>query len=428
MNILCEMVVLLSDLLHIIIIIMLVLGDKIKLEKRKLIIWLAGSIGLWALSALINNYYLSINKNLIICMMFVYLFINYSMVKTILGVFLMYFVSAVLDAMIGLPLQNYFDINDEYIDLVAGPIGIVLLLCLILIYRKITHKTINISQNIWISLTIGLIIFFVIYAVTYPYYNSKEFHTSRYIIFAGVMAIIISFLGIFFIYFVNQNNELKIAGKVNDEKNKMLYNYYMQLEERDIEIRKFIHDYKNHVRGILYYAEEKKYDELIKYARTICEEGDYFDQVVDVGHNFVNAIINHYVAEAGKLDIKLDVEGSVIDAKNIEDYDWSTIIPNMLNNAIEETKKLEENLRKITFSIKNNQNKIVITMINPIYDVDNIQHTSVLKTTKSDKLNHGFGIKNIIRCVEKYHGDVSYSVNENNQFVTVVWMRCDQLS
>ena len=147
-----------------------------------------------------------------------------------------------------------------------------------------------------------------------------------------------------------------------------------------------------------------------------------------MGHNFVNAIINHYVAEAGKLDIKLDVEGSVIDAKNIEDYDWSTIIPNMLNNAIEETKKLEENLRKITFSIKNNQNKIVITMINPIYDVDNIQHTSVLKTTKSDKLNHGFGIKNIIRCVEKYHGDVSYSVNENNQFVTVVWMRCDQLS
>lgn len=60
MNILCEIMFLLSDLLHIIIIIMLVLGDKIKLEKRKLIIWLAGSIGLWALSALINNYYLSI--------------------------------------------------------------------------------------------------------------------------------------------------------------------------------------------------------------------------------------------------------------------------------------------------------------------------------------------------------------------------------
>ena len=33
---------------------------------------------------------------------------------------------------------------------------------------------------------------------------------------------------------------------------------------------------------------------------------------------------------------------------------------------------------------------------------------SILETTKSDKMNHGIGLKNVRRIVEKYHGDMEF--------------------
>ena len=42
-----------------------------------------------------------------------------------------------------------------------------------------------------------------------------------------------------------------------------------------------------------------------------------------------------------------------------------------------------------------------------------------IETTKADKENHGFGLKNIKSIVEKYKGEIKYSTN-SNEFVAEV--------
>ena len=44
-------------------------------------------------------------------------------------------------------------------------------------------------------------------------------------------------------------------------------------------------------------------------------------------------------------------------------------------------------------------------------------------TTKSDKTNHGFGLKNVVETVEKYHGEYYIeSVEENGEAMFTISM------
>ena len=46
------------------------------------------------------------------------------------------------------------------------------------------------------------------------------------------------------------------------------------------------------------------------------------------------------------------------------------------------------------------------------FDGDLIHENNVRKTTKQNKLYHGFGVKSIKLIAEKYHGDVSSSAKD----------------
>ena len=122
------------------------------------------------------------------------------------------------------------------------------------------------------------------------------------------------------------------------------------------------------------------------------------------------------------------ISGDASRASIIDDYDWSTIIPNLLNNAIEATRQIEDEDKTIEISFKYIRNKIVVSVTNPIKDDVNIPDLANIKTSKKDKLNHGYGIKNIRNSVEKYHGDLTCKIDENNQFVIVIWLQSDHLS
>ena len=48
------------------------------------------------------------------------------------------------------------------------------------------------------------------------------------------------------------------------------------------------------------------------------------------------------------------------------------------------------------------------------------------ETTKEDKLNHGIGLKNVRRIVEKYHGDIEF-LYDNDSVETDVMMYINEM-
>ncbi|UZT06167.1 GHKL domain-containing protein [Clostridium sp. LQ25] len=84
---------------------------------------------------------------------------------------------------------------------------------------------------------------------------------------------------------------------------------------------------------------------------------------------------------------------------NINSEDLGTILGNLLDNAIEACYFVEDGERKIDLNIYNRNNSIIISIINTKKHEESLE-----KTWKSDKLNHGIGLKSVKKLVDKYNG------------------------
>ena len=100
----------------------------------------------------------------------------------------------------------------------------------------------------------------------------------------------------------------------------------------------------------------------------------------------------------------------------ISAVDLYTILGNVLDNAIESVLLLPDPDKKvISVSIWAKGNLLLIQVEN-YYENENLTFSDGLPvTTKSAKDGHGYGLKSVRRCVEKYHGSLDVSA-ENNLF------------
>ena len=86
----------------------------------------------------------------------------------------------------------------------------------------------------------------------------------------------------------------------------------------------------------------------------------------------------------------------------IEDTDMVIIMSNLLDNAIEACRKLKEN-RVILLKIVRERRQLVLSVQNQVDDTVEIKEKQI-ETSKSDKKNHGIGLKNVQMVLDKYHG------------------------
>ena len=94
----------------------------------------------------------------------------------------------------------------------------------------------------------------------------------------------------------------------------------------------------------------------------------------------------------------------------MEPFDISTIFGNAIDNAIEASEKLPEELRLITVRAERIRDMLIITVENhTMPDVSPVEGT-----TKKDRFIHGFGIPNIKNAVEKYGGQCSFRQEKRN--------------
>ena len=92
--------------------------------------------------------------------------------------------------------------------------------------------------------------------------------------------------------------------------------------------------------------------------------------------------------------------------------DITTLLGNALQNAYEATRKTSD--RYIQVEIVDHSEEIFLSISNTSEKMD-IPSDLQIQTSKKDKTNHGFGLKNIHRIVDKYNGKISISC-ENHIF------------
>ncbi len=177
--------------------------------------------------------------------------------------------------------------------------------------------------------------------------------------------------------------------------------------------RKRAHEYKNQIMCMEALLQKKEYDKLEKYITEIGGKLTDTDSNINTNNTLVDAIINTKYREMEERGMLLVLKFNEMANLWVEDEDIVVILSNLLNNAIEACEKCDQ--KTIKLKLMKEPDEIVISVRNTYNGVISKQGEE-FQTLKSEKEEHGLGIKNTIEAVEKYGG--SYSINyDDKEFV-----------
>ena len=184
---------------------------------------------------------------------------------------------------------------------------------------------------------------------------------------------------------------------------------YSEMMKKNRDIRKFRHDYKNNLFSLETFIENEKYDDAKKYIEELNGSLEKTKNKYATGNFLADAIISDKADNAAEFKIEIDFSGT-IPMDGISNSDLCTILANSLDNAIRACKSIAP--CRIVISSRENSKGVIIKIKNPVKEKVEIKDNKI-KTTKSDKENHGIGIENIKKTAGKYGGYVELSCDDS---------------
>lgn len=185
---------------------------------------------------------------------------------------------------------------------------------------------------------------------------------------------------------------------------------YEQLSESYRQSRRIIHDIKKQYFCIEEYVDNAEYDSLKKYARDAIKDIESTYSKYNTGNLVIDSFLTNYDSLASKNHIqfvtKLGVDYNRIP---VNDYDLCVILGNMLDNCLKACTANPSNENFIHIAIETtNNDKFTIHCENTTKKETSLD--TILEKQRAS-LYHGYGLSNIKRTVEKYHGFFTYSVD-----------------
>ena len=170
------------------------------------------------------------------------------------------------------------------------------------------------------------------------------------------------------------------------------------------------HEFKSRIAAIGMLARKGEYDRLLEMVEDV--ETDYRNDRTfhDTGNIIVDNILDIKTDEMKMEGIDFHTKLGDLKELTIKDDDLVIILSNLLENAIEACRKCNKD-REISFKFTIEEGNTILLMSNT-YDGYSIMKNGTYISTKTDPGEHGIGIKNIIRAIEKYHGD--YTMEEKD--------------
>lgn len=245
-------------------------------------------------------------------------------------------------------------------------------------------------------------------------------------VFPYILVIINMILIFIFVNYVKSEKENAKMQIVN-EKLKMQYKYYLDMEENQKKMRQVYHDMNNHIKNIK--SMKNNGTEIDEYIDSIEKEVQENRCVYNTGNTLLDIILFEKDKECLKNEIEFN---TLIDFRKcafIEMIDISSIFSNLIDNAIEACVKIEDNEKRyITLRTARINGYFVIRCENS--KSKNIHSSRDSKggfiTSKKDKFYHGIGIESIKSSINKYEGDIRIK-EEEEKFVVSIYLPMNEI-
>ena len=179
-------------------------------------------------------------------------------------------------------------------------------------------------------------------------------------------------------------------------------------------IKALRHDIKHHLNELMLLANKHDVAEIQKY---IDEMNSFLrnpNEIVASGNLEIDSVLNFMLQKAEKelktVDIKV-----MLPEKVRHSFDINVMLGNLLENAIEAAGKTDNKYLGVHIKLKRGILKVKIENSFEsaciLWEEQNRKDT-VLKTTKPFTEQHGIGLKNVKKIVEKYNGTMAVTAQE----------------
>lgn len=249
------------------------------------------------------------------------------------------------------------------------------------------------------------------FEITYMRFNQV---IARFTLSIGVVIVSV-------MQFSNMNTEEKfVRAEEKAKRSKMLIDMkseqYNMITEKIEKTRKSRHDIHHHINVVYQLAKENKIEQLIEYLEEYNKIDSTKEPIVYCKNSTVDAILNHYILMARDNEIQVDLKVTLPEELKIRDTDLCIVIGNLLENAIEASKK-EEN-KRIKLRI-NRSNEYICMLVSNLYNGEIKKGHSGYYSRKREFKDTGIGLSSVSAVVEKYDGrmEVDHTNGEFNVFI-----------
>lgn len=355
---------------------------------------------------------------------FVYCFV-YTMISSAIR-FILEWCSVIAVNLMGISLEVIM--SDRLLKIFVCNISIIFMFIvtyLILKYKiskkpnKPKRSIIHINKDIeYIIILVNILIMLVLAIAIIIIDNSKSIYYSKNHLIAGFLIFSLIILLISLMLLLMANSKKKMLRDV--ERNLMEKNLKQMEDSIDL-LRMQRHDYMNHLQVILMQVTYGKINDARNYILGLSKTDNSSVMYYNTGSSYMDAILNTKKRRASKYNIELTAcIDSLLEDIELSDSELSSILLNIVDNAIDELKKYDRDDKYIhvdvyrdnnvhNVSIKNNGNKI--------HDTKKIFELGYSSKGK----NRGYGLYSIKKLLESYNCSLEvYSDEIETEFIIQV--------
>lgn len=304
--------------------------------------------------------------------------------------------------------------NDYIMNFLSKIVTFILIIITILI-RNRKKEDYGIQYSLLILLT-PVVSIITILSFPYPDTNAANAFIMQIVSASGVM-----FLNIANYFLLDS---LLISRKLKVREAQLMQQIKYQSEKYDMisvayrDTRRLIHDTKKHYFFINSVAEKIHCSEICDYINKELPELEARHILVNCGNLVIDSFVGYFIQLAEKegtnFDTHIRISPQLIPMK---DNDLCIIIGNLLENALEANRKIKMlSNRNILFEAYTSEDNFTLHISNAIADNTIYQDIS----SKHDKLNHGFGLQNVNKIVDKYKGIYTHEICDDRYNTIIV--------
>ncbi len=229
---------------------------------------------------------------------------------------------------------------------------------------------------------------------------AEEEHPAVLLIVMGSIVFSNMFL-LYFMKYLDERNFYKLRSEMMEQQEKLQFENFEVQKNNYMKAVSILHDVRKHINIIEGLYREHQDEEALNYTKQINDMLKPLAPVEFVDNPVLNCLLSDKIRIAEQQHILFEADVSTAEVNFMEPIDITTLFGNLLDNAMIACKQCSGE-RYVSFCLQRRNDLLYARIENSILRAVSIQDGNIAEKKR------GIGLLNVGRCIDKYHGSISY--------------------